>query len=189
MSICGLHIFTGEAFAELLVDWDVKHRFGAVGRHGSIAVTERVIRTLKYEWLTRVPVLKGLDHLQALLADFACYYNCWRPHSALQGAVPELTHAGEQWSIPPKTAKTVPGRHRAPLLPRDPHHGLPTRRLAAATGCLLLLVLLGDAMRARHRSSFRCPRADIAVSCCQDPVSSSVPAAHNTGAQGGFRPE
>ncbi len=101
-------IFTGEAFAELLWDWDIKHRLGAVGQHGSIAVTERVIRTLKYEWLKRVPMLKALDHLHTLLADFACYYNSWRPHSALKGAVPDLIHAGQQWSVPPKTAKTVP---------------------------------------------------------------------------------
>ena len=121
-------IFTGEAFAELLVDWDVKHRFGAVGQHGSIAVTERVIRTLKYEWLKRVPVLKGLDHLQALLADFACYYNSWRPHSTLQGAVPELIHAGEQWSIPPKTAKTVPAHRERRFFPETRITGF---RLAA----------------------------------------------------------
>ena len=49
-----------------------------------------------------------MDHVQALLADFACYYNCWRPHSTLEGAVPEHIHAGERWSVPPKTAKTVP---------------------------------------------------------------------------------
>jgi putative transposase len=101
-------VFTGEAFAELVVDWDVKQRLGAVGKHGSIAVTERVIRTLKYEWLTRVPLIRGLDHLEQLLADFALYYNTWRPHSTLQGAVPDLIHAGQEWSAPPRTAKTVP---------------------------------------------------------------------------------
>ena len=79
-----------------------------MGKHGSIAVTERVIRTLKYEWLRRVPVNRGLDHLGRLLAGFALYYNTWRPHSTLIGAVPELIHAGQQWSAPPKTAKTVP---------------------------------------------------------------------------------
>jgi putative transposase len=101
-------VFVSEAFAELLARWNVKHRFGAVGKHGSIAVTERVIRTLKHEWLRRVPVIRGLDHLGALLADFACYDNAWRPHSTLEGAVPDLIHAEQQWSVPPKTAKTVP---------------------------------------------------------------------------------
>jgi len=42
-------VFTGDAFAELLDSWNVKPRFGAIGRHGSISVTERVIKTLKYE--------------------------------------------------------------------------------------------------------------------------------------------
>jgi len=110
-------IFTGEAFAELLRDWGIKHRFGAVGKHGSIAVTERVIRTLKYEWLKRVPVIKGLDYLSQLLLDFADYYNSWRPHSTLKGAVPELIHAGEQWSVPPKTAKLVPAHIERRFLP------------------------------------------------------------------------
>ena len=101
-------VFISDAFRELLIPWDVNHRFGAVGKHGSIAVTERVILTLKYEWLTRVPLIKGLDHLSQLLADFADYYNAWRPHTTLNGAVPELIHAGQQWSPPPRTAKTVP---------------------------------------------------------------------------------
>jgi transposase InsO family protein len=101
-------VFITDAFRELLIPWDVRQRFGAVGKHGAIAVTERVIRTLKYEWLTRVPVIRGLDHLEALLADFACYYNSWRPHSTLKGAVPGLIHAGQRWSVLPKTAKTVP---------------------------------------------------------------------------------
>jgi len=56
-------VFTGEVFADLPWRWDTKPRFGAVGSHGSIAVTERAIRTLKYEWLRRVPVIRGLDHV------------------------------------------------------------------------------------------------------------------------------
>jgi transposase InsO family protein len=121
-------IFTGEAFAELLRDWDIKHRFGAVGKHGSIAVTERVIRTLKYEWLRRVPVIRGLDHLEQLLADFALYYNTWRPHSTLKGAIPDTIHAGQQWSAPPKTAKTVPANIERRFFPETRITGF---RLAA----------------------------------------------------------
>jgi len=47
-------IFVSEVFAALLWDWNIKQRFGAVGKHGSIAVTERAILTLKQEWL-RMP--------------------------------------------------------------------------------------------------------------------------------------
>ena len=37
-------VFTGNVFAELLDSWNVKPRFGAVGKHGSISVTERALK-------------------------------------------------------------------------------------------------------------------------------------------------
>jgi len=37
-------IFTSGAFRELLQQWSIRHRLGAIGKHSSIAVTERVIR-------------------------------------------------------------------------------------------------------------------------------------------------
>jgi transposase InsO family protein len=101
-------VFISDAFQELLIPWDVKQRFGAVGKHGSIAVTERVILTLKYEWLKRVPVIRGLDHLDQLLRDFAVYYNEYRGHATLGGAVPSVIHRGEQWAKPEKSAKALP---------------------------------------------------------------------------------
>lgn len=87
-------VFTSDVFQDLLSRWGVKQRFGAVGKHGSIAVTERVILTLKYEWLNRVPVIRGLDHLSRLLRDFAVYYNEYRGHATLGGAVPAVIHRG-----------------------------------------------------------------------------------------------
>jgi len=101
-------VFLSDAFRDLLIPWDVKHRFGAVGKHGSIAVTERVILTLKYEWLKRVPVIRGLDHLDQLLRDFAVYYNEYRGHATLGGAVPSVIHRGGQWTWPEKSANTLP---------------------------------------------------------------------------------
>ena len=101
-------VFISDAFRDLLIPWDVQQRFGAVGKHGSIAVTERVTLTLKYEWLKRVPVIRGLDHLGQLLRDFAIYYNEYRGHATLGGAVPSLIHRGEQWTKPEKSAKTLP---------------------------------------------------------------------------------
>jgi len=81
-------VFTGDAFAELLKQWNVKPRLGAVGKQGSIAVTERVIKTLKYEWLQCVPIIKGLDHLTLLCTEFESWYNAWRPHMTLEGLRP-----------------------------------------------------------------------------------------------------
>ena len=101
-------VFVSEVLADLLDQWNVKQRFGAVGKHGSIAVTERAIWTLKYEWLKLVPVIRELDHLDRLLHDFAIYYNEYRGHARLGGALPAVIYRGEQWSKPEKSAKTLP---------------------------------------------------------------------------------
>ena len=101
-------VFTSGAFRELLSHWSVKQRFRAVGRHGSIAVTERAIRTLKHEWLRRVPVIRGVDHLSGLLGEFAVYYNRYRGHTTLRGALPAVIHGGGQWIGPDTSAKTLP---------------------------------------------------------------------------------
>ena len=53
-------------------------------------------------------VVRGLDHLGQLLRDFEVYYNEYRGHSRLGGAVPSLIHRGEEWTKPVKSAKTVP---------------------------------------------------------------------------------
>jgi len=101
-------VFTGDAFAELLEQWNVKPRLGAVGKHGSIAVTERVIKTLKYEWLKHVPLIKGLDHLVLLCTEFAGWYNAWRPHMTLEGFRPDDLYYDRKPEMPNRDAKTVP---------------------------------------------------------------------------------
>jgi transposase InsO family protein len=100
-------VLTGGAFRELLSKWHAKQRLGAVGEHASIAVTERAILTLKYEWLRRVPVIRGTDHLSALLDDFEVYYNAYRGHTTLGGVLPAVIHSGGQWSKPDKSAKML----------------------------------------------------------------------------------
>jgi putative transposase len=110
-------VFVSEVWAELLRDWHIKHRFGGVGTQGSIAVTERAILTLKQEWLRRVPVIRGLDHLSQLCDDFTEYYNAWRGHSTLGGAVPSVIHRGELWQRPDRSAKTLPGAIQRRLFP------------------------------------------------------------------------
>ncbi len=101
-------VFTGNVFAELLDSWNVKPRFGAVGKHGSISVTERVIKTLKYEWLKRVPIIKGFDHLAMLCEEFECWYNSWRPHMTLDGIRPDDVYYDKKPEKPKRDSKTVP---------------------------------------------------------------------------------
>jgi len=110
-------VFISGAFGDLLRQWEVKQRFGAVGKQGSIAVAERVIWTLKQEWLNRVPVIRGLDHLAYLLGDFQLWYNGYRGHMTLGGAMPGLVHRGEQWWRPARSAKVLPSRIERRLFP------------------------------------------------------------------------
>jgi hypothetical protein len=79
----------GEAYLEWCDDHDVRGRFGAVGRHGSIAVEERFIRTLKQEGLAHELVRLHHGALCASLARFEDWCNDVRPHSCMGGATPE----------------------------------------------------------------------------------------------------
>jgi len=54
---------------------------GRVGQHGSIAIVERFIRTLKDEGTRRTEFQRQLTH-------FVVWYNEHRPHGALDGRTP-----------------------------------------------------------------------------------------------------
>jgi len=100
--------FIGEVFAELLGKYKIKPRLGAIGKHGSIAVTERVNKTLKYEWLKRIALIKGIDHMTELCDEFETWYNCWRPHMTLDGNRPDDVYYSCKPGKPKRDAKTVP---------------------------------------------------------------------------------
>ena len=80
-----------------------------IAQHSSIAVTEGVIETLKYEWLKKVPVIRGYRHLTHLCKSFTECYNNWRPHEYLGSATPTLAFQNKAVPFVPKTAKNVPG--------------------------------------------------------------------------------
>jgi transposase InsO family protein len=101
-------VFTGDVFAELLDSWNIRPRFGAVGKHGSIAVTERAIKTLKYEWLKHVSFIKNSDHLVKLCEEFEDWYNRWRPHMSLDGLRPDDVYYNKKPERPQRSAKAVP---------------------------------------------------------------------------------
>jgi transposase InsO family protein len=101
-------VFKSTAFTELMEAYAIKQRFGAIGKHGSIAVTERVIKTLKSEWLNRVAIVKGFDHLESLCNSFSEWYNEWRPHYRLMGRIPNDVFAEGQKETLDRNAKAVP---------------------------------------------------------------------------------
>ena len=101
-------VFTSAAFREFLDSYNLKIRYGAIGQHGSIAVTERIIQTLKYEWLKKVPVIRGYRHLAHLCKSFIEWYNNWRPHEYLGSATPTMAFQNKAVPFVPKTAKDIP---------------------------------------------------------------------------------
>jgi putative transposase len=66
----------------------IQLRYGAVGHHGSIAVVERFIRTLK-ESLRRLVLLPlRREAMRQELLHIVEWYNEFRPHSGLNGRAP-----------------------------------------------------------------------------------------------------
>jgi len=72
-------------------------------------VTERVIKTLKYEWLRCVPLIKGYDQLALLRSEFESWYNAWRPHMTLEGLRPDDFYYDRKPEKLERDAKAVPG--------------------------------------------------------------------------------
>ena len=63
-------------------------RFGAVGKHSSIAIIERFIRSMKSECTRRVIVPFGMTAMRSELAFWATWYNERRPHQGIGGRTP-----------------------------------------------------------------------------------------------------
>jgi putative transposase len=66
----------------------IKPRFGATGQHGSIAIVERFIRTLKTECTRRIVIPLDLKRFYAEITLYLKWYNEHRPHSSLEGRTP-----------------------------------------------------------------------------------------------------
>jgi len=81
--------FWCDAFKKWCKGHTITPRFGAVGKHGSIAVVERFILTLKDGCTRRlICVPSRRRNFREELARFVEWYNEWRPHEWLRGATP-----------------------------------------------------------------------------------------------------
>ena len=61
-------------------------RFGAIGKHGSIALVERLILALKVEGIRKLWVVPmRLDAMQEQLDRFLRWFDRHRPHQGLGG--------------------------------------------------------------------------------------------------------
>ena len=90
----------GGQFRDEYRDWcdrhDVKPRFGAVAKFGSIALVERFWRTLKTECTRVILVPLRLADMRQELSLFAQWHAQHRPHQGLHGRTPrEVYEAGK----------------------------------------------------------------------------------------------
>ncbi len=113
------HLVTdqGPQFGEAYLAWckrrGIRTRFGAVGKHGSIAVIERFIRSLKDEALGRLRLMPlAVTEMTAEVDAYACWYNAERPHQALGGDTPAERMTG---LIPARQSRRIETRPRHPL--------------------------------------------------------------------------
>ena len=81
--------FTDENFGRWCSRRGIPQRFGAVGKYGSIAIIERLMRTIKSECTRRMLVPYRRDSFRRELTLFATWYNEHRPSEALDGRTPD----------------------------------------------------------------------------------------------------
>jgi hypothetical protein len=104
-------------------DWcrrkGIRPRFGAVGQHGSIAVVERFIQTVKNECTRRLLMsLRAKTFRQELLWS-AAWYNQNRPHTTLRGKTPDEVYFNQ------RPTNRSPRFEPRPLWPRPARCALP----------------------------------------------------------------
>ncbi len=73
---------------------EIRQRFGAIGKYGSIAIIKRFIRTTKQECTRRLLVSYVGRSLQRELTLFFTWYNEQRPHNGLLAATPDEVYHG-----------------------------------------------------------------------------------------------
>jgi transposase InsO family protein len=110
----------GPQFQTQYRDWckrrGVKPRFGAIGKHGSVAVTERAIRSVKDEGIRPTTVPLALVAMCKLMSLYAHWYNTCRPHSSLGGAAPIEIYFGRK---PAHQEPRIEPRARYPTKPGE----------------------------------------------------------------------
>jgi transposase InsO family protein len=115
--------FWCEGFKTWCKQKGIRPRFGAIGKHGSIAVIERLILTLKIGCMRRLRVSYGRDEFLRELLYFADWYNKHRPHATLGGRTPHEVYEG------------LPAANRAPRF--EPRPGWPRASACARPQTLI----------------------------------------------------
>ena len=113
----------------------IRPRYGAVGKHGSIAIVERFIRSMKSECTRRITVPFSLVAMRQELGSYATWFNVHRPHTALVGRTPMEAFR----KLPP--ANEAPRLEPRPRWPRKAPCAGPVAPVMGKRGVRLTLVV------------------------------------------------
>ena len=80
--------FIDSGFKQFLFGLGIRHRFGAIGKTGSIAIIERFWKQLKYTLSLRSFRPLFQEDLERRLESWLFYFTNIRPHQGLSGATP-----------------------------------------------------------------------------------------------------
>ena len=124
--------FWCDAFKDWCDRQGITPRFGAVGQHGSIALVERFILSLKNECTRVILVPLSGELFRRELMWHADWFNQDRPHSALDGKTPhevyhDLLPACERPRYEPRARWPRSAPCASPHAPVAGHHGAPIR--------------------------------------------------------------
>lgn len=143
--------FTG-AFRRHCRRLGIRQRLGRVGQHGSIAIVERFIRSMKSECTRRILMPFRLAAMQTEFGSYATWFNEHRPHEALGGRTPLEVYT----RAPP--ANERPRFEPRPLWPTRARCAAPNAPMKGPAGARLVLVVRGLASK-RHLPVIQIRRA------------------------------
>ncbi len=128
-----------EFFCGPFKDWcrrkRIRPRYGAVGEHGSIAIVERFIRSMKSECTRRITLPFALAAMRQELGSYATWFNLHRPHTALIGRTPLEAFR----KLPP--AKKAPRLEPRPRWPRKARCSAPAASVKGKRGVRFTMML------------------------------------------------
>ena len=105
---------------------DLLRRYGAVRRHGSLALVERFWKAFKAEYAGRLVLYRPVASIERALAGYARWFNGHRPHQGLGQRTPDEVHFGTSTRAP-----SVPLRAVLDAQALDGDRQLPVLRLRA----------------------------------------------------------
>jgi len=123
----GSQFWPTEGYQRWCQEHDIRPRFGAIGRHGSIAVLERALRTIK-EALRLLVVPTQREAMRTEIGLLIDWYNQHRPHMTLGGKTPDEVYFGR---FPANRRPRIEPR---PAWPRGAPCALPHALIAGKPG-------------------------------------------------------